>query len=167
LTYDERQLLFKRCRSYLNVGEYPIGWFRPSVDVKRENVILWILWALFSTESYQPEWEEEINEYLSQVESILGRKLDGGFSEKAKSMRLTFDPVVMLHRPLVWYFVSFSPYATHIISCIVHVPDCREFGYLLIAIDPQSWISSLCHSSVVPVLSTSPSNYSIPKISRP
>lgn len=120
MTYDERQLLFKRCKSYLNGGEYPIGWFQPSADVKRENVILWILWALFSTESYQPEWEEEINEYLSEVESLLGCKLDGGFNEKAKSMRLTFDPVVMLHRPLVWYFVSFSlPYrnAHHLIHC--------------------------------------------------
>ena len=82
-----------------------MGWFRSS-NLKRENVVLWILWALFSTETCKPEWEEEINEYLLDIESILGSKLDGGYNDTTKSMRVTFDPVVSLHRPLLWYTVS-------------------------------------------------------------
>jgi hypothetical protein len=74
--------------------------------LKKGNVILWILWALFSTESYVPEWEDEINRYLVEIEQVLGHQLDNGYSNKPKAMRLTFDPVVILHRPLVWYIVS-------------------------------------------------------------
>jgi hypothetical protein len=75
--------------------------------LKRENVIHWTLWALFSTEDYQAEWEDEINNYLMQIEDVLGRKLESGYSDDARSMRLTFDPVGTLHRPLTWYTVSF------------------------------------------------------------
>jgi hypothetical protein len=107
LTYKERQLLFKRCRSCQDGDDFPIGWFQSS-DIKRENVILWILWALFSTDTYQPEWEEEINEYILSIESLLGHKFEHGYDDRAKSMRLTFDPVVAVHRPLVWYIVSFT-----------------------------------------------------------
>ena len=116
MTYQERQLLFKRCRSYLDGDDYPISWFQSPTDTKKQNIILWILWALFSTETYQPEWEEEINGYLLDIESLLGRKLEGGYSETAKCMRVTFDPVVTLHRPLVWYAVSFSEFITRCTS---------------------------------------------------
>jgi hypothetical protein len=85
--------------------------------MKRENVIHWILWALFSTETYQSEWNDEINKYLSEIEGLLGRKLESGNGDHVKAMRLTFDPVVTLHRPLVWYIVSIANFldAMHII----------------------------------------------------
>jgi hypothetical protein len=105
LTYEERQSLFYRCKSYLVGDHYPIGWFRSS-DIKREDVVLWILWALFSTETYQSVWDAEINGYLSEIEGLLYRKLENGYTDQVKAMRLTFDPVVTLHRPLVWYIVS-------------------------------------------------------------
>lgn len=85
--------------------DYPSGWFMTQ-DLKRENVVHWTLWALFSTETWNPEWEDEINGYITEIEDVLGRKLENGFSNEAKSMRLTFDPVVTLHRPLIWYTVS-------------------------------------------------------------
>lgn len=75
--------------------------------MKKDNIVHWTLWALFSTETMQPEWEEEIDGYVAEIENLLGRKLDEGYSEEAKSLRLTFDPVATLHRPLVWYLVSF------------------------------------------------------------
>jgi len=74
--------------------------------MKRENVVLWTLWALFSTETYQSEWDAEINGYLSEIEGLLNRKLEHGYADQAKAMRLTLDPVITLHRPLVWYIVS-------------------------------------------------------------
>ena len=81
LSYRERRLLFKKCRSYLVGDDYPMGWFQSS-NLKSENVVLWILWALFSTETCKPEWEEEINEYLLDIES--SRKLDGSYNGAAK-----------------------------------------------------------------------------------
>ncbi|KIM88219.1 hypothetical protein PILCRDRAFT_814122 [Piloderma croceum F 1598] len=104
LTYEERQSLFRRCKNYLAGDHYPTGWFRSS-DIKRENVVLWTLWALFSTETYQSEWDAEINGYLAEIEGLLDRKLENGYADQAKAMRLTLDPVVTLHRPLVWYII--------------------------------------------------------------
>lgn len=51
-------------------------------------------------------WEDEINGYVDTIENLLGRKLEHGYDERAKSMRLAFDPVFMIHRPLIWYIVS-------------------------------------------------------------
>ena len=107
MTYEERQALFRKCRSYPHGDDFPTGWFQ-SPDIRREDVVLWILWALFSTETHRPEWEEEINEYVSDIENLLGRTFEPGYNDKAKSMRLTFDPVVAAHRPLVWYIVSIA-----------------------------------------------------------
>jgi hypothetical protein len=89
-----------------------ITWFR-SPDVKRDNVVLWILWALFSMERSRPGciWEDEIK-YISDIEGILGHKLESGYNHRVKSMGFTFDPVVTLHRPLVWYFVSPTKFFT-------------------------------------------------------
>ena len=85
--------------------------------MKRDDVILWTLWALFSTETYQSEWDDEINGYLFEIECLLDRKLESGYADRAKSMRLTLDPVVTLHRPFVWYIVSICEFleATRII----------------------------------------------------
>lgn len=110
INYSERQALFNRCKSYLVGHDYPTGWFLDP-DFKREDAVHWMLWALFSSETAQPEWEEEIVEYVEEIEKILGRKLDHGTAEAglaSKSMRLTFDPVVMLHRPFVWYLVRIT-----------------------------------------------------------
>lgn len=85
--------------------QYPSGWFL-GPDIKRDNVIIWTLWALFSADTYEPEWKDEIEGYLAEIEGLLGRKLEDGHNDKAPSMRLTFDPVIALHRPVVWYLVS-------------------------------------------------------------
>ncbi|KZP07992.1 hypothetical protein FIBSPDRAFT_922742 [Athelia psychrophila] len=107
IDFAARQALFKRCKSYLVGHAYPTGWFtRP--DFKREDVVHWTLWALFYSDTALPEWEEEIDGYVADIEKILGRELERGESdaslpEKSGSMRLTFDPVHTLHRPFAWY----------------------------------------------------------------
>lgn len=70
-------------------------------------MIDWLLWALFSanTNDGLEEWEEELDSYVKTIETMIGRKLESGRNPKVKSMRLTFDPVEMLHRPLIWYMV--------------------------------------------------------------
>ena len=63
------------------------------------------------------EWEEEIVEYLAVVENVIGRTLPDGYNKDTPSMRLTLDPVPMIHRPLLWYMVGW-PCNMHT-SCIV------------------------------------------------
>ncbi|EIW51855.1 uncharacterized protein TRAVEDRAFT_24907 [Trametes versicolor FP-101664 SS1] len=85
------------------------GWFFSSVpdDIKRENMIEWLLWALFGThrEGLQDEWAEEIQGYLQKMESLLGRKIEEGWDQTVRCMKVSLDPVDAIHRPLVWYFI--------------------------------------------------------------
>jgi hypothetical protein len=76
--------------------------------MKREDAVDWLLWALFSCEREDAleEWTEELDTYIKMVEEMLGRKLEEGRGEGVRSMRLTFDPVKVAHRPLIWYSVS-------------------------------------------------------------
>lgn len=52
------------------------------------------------------EWEDEIAEYLSTIENVLGQALPDGYNKDTRCMRPTLDPVPMLHRPLLWYLVG-------------------------------------------------------------
>ena len=49
--------------------------------MKRDNI--WTLWALFASDTMQPEWEE-IDGYVREVENILGRRLEAGIVRKRK-----------------------------------------------------------------------------------
>lgn len=87
------------------------GWFfnSPAASIKRDNMKEWLLWALFSTnrDGQKEEWTEELEGYLTRLEEYMGRKLERGWNSGAKCMKLTLDPVVMVHRPLVWYTVCY------------------------------------------------------------
>ncbi|TFK44047.1 hypothetical protein BDQ12DRAFT_717235 [Crucibulum laeve] len=50
-------------------------------------------------------WKDKLDEYVDRIENIMDKKLEEGSDERVKSMRVTVDPVVMLHRPLLWYFI--------------------------------------------------------------
>lgn len=112
-----RRALLDRCFSYLPDPEnFIAGWFRSSSSdgIRRDDYIDWLLWALFSTDQRglldDPTIEEELNEYLTMIETKIGRKIEQGRNVSIKPMRLTLDPVVMLPRPMVWYVVS--PFAS-------------------------------------------------------
>lgn len=70
-------------------------------------MIEWLLWALFSPHpnGLQEEWEDELHEYVHRLEELMGRELETGWDEQVRSMRITLDPVISLHRPLLWYMV--------------------------------------------------------------
>ncbi|KAJ7491057.1 hypothetical protein FB451DRAFT_1023811 [Mycena latifolia] len=107
LSRSRRRELFERCASQIT-AEYPSGWFLPAnSEIKRENAREWILWAMFAStpEHASPEWDEEIDEYISVIEKSLGRKLEPGRAPGVQSLRLSFDPIQMLHRPLIWYMI--------------------------------------------------------------
>ncbi|KAF8967276.1 hypothetical protein BDZ97DRAFT_1916888 [Flammula alnicola] len=116
LTRVQRQLIFNRCIEAGRHGSstdapYPTGWFLPNnTTPKREDVIDWLLWALFSSsreETSIEDYREELDGYLKEIEKIVGKELDEGHSsgDRLRSMRITLDPVLMLHRPLIWYMI--------------------------------------------------------------
>lgn len=88
-----------------------MSWFLPqgadAAHLKRSDVVEWLLWAFFRADRVQVEWVQEIEEYVASFEAIIGKKFDLGKSGKLKSIRTTLDPVLVLHRPLLWYIVSF------------------------------------------------------------
>ncbi|KAF7353808.1 AB hydrolase-1 domain-containing protein [Mycena venus] len=107
LTRSQRRDLFERCASQITPDNF-MGWFLPrDSDIKRENVHEWILWAMFAStpEHASAEWDEEIDEYMLIVEKSLGRKLEPGRTPGVQSIRLSFDPIQALHRPLIWYII--------------------------------------------------------------
>jgi hypothetical protein len=52
----------------------------------------------------EPEHDEELEEYASEMEKVLGRKFEPGRGN-SKCLRLTLDKVEMSHRSLTWYLV--------------------------------------------------------------
>ena len=141
LSYEERQALFIKCKTHL-VKHYPSGWFL-TPNMKRDNIVHWTLWALFASETMRPEWEEEVDGYVREVENILGRRLEAGYSEEAKSLRLTFDPVVTLHRPILWYLVSTSRSIRQRDDVLTHLADRLRSGYILFSRAFKNWVQAL------------------------
>jgi hypothetical protein len=66
----------------------------------------WMSWAFFASESVEQEWEEEIETYIRATETLTSQSLGSGYDPQVKCMRPSLDPVLMLHRPLLWYFVG-------------------------------------------------------------
>ncbi|TFK72698.1 hypothetical protein BDN72DRAFT_293540 [Pluteus cervinus] len=109
LTQEQRRYLFARCLEHLNEQTLS-DWFIPRSapsTLKRHDILEWLLWAIFHSrvEDVQADWEDEINEYMGRVEDILGRTFEPGRSDVVSSLRLTFDPVQVVHRPFIWYSI--------------------------------------------------------------
>ncbi|KAK0214160.1 hypothetical protein IW262DRAFT_1279152 [Armillaria fumosa] len=110
LTEEERKKLFTLC--FRTVFELP-QWFLCSDvhSIKRENVVDWLLWAFFSHDGKETDeieqWRSEIDGFISalEVKVLAGKKFGEGRNKSMNCMRLTFDSVVVLHRPLIWYII--------------------------------------------------------------
>ena len=108
LSKIERRELFELCNKNIPDPEaYLQKWFlgAPKDEIRRENLKEFFLWAFFSRGGLPGEDEEELEEYIEAMEDLLGRRIDPGRGS-AKCLRLTLDPVDMMHRSLVWYWVS-------------------------------------------------------------
>ena len=105
---DERRRLFDLCHGTVADPEvYLSKWFKgaPPSQIKRDNVKEFFCWAFMNKGAYGILDDEELEEYVDEMELRLGRKLELGRGD-AKSLRLTLDSVNMLHRSLLWYMVS-------------------------------------------------------------
>ncbi|ORY10734.1 hypothetical protein BCR34DRAFT_566311 [Clohesyomyces aquaticus] len=102
---EDRRALFRRCNQHIpNAERYLSKWFMdaPSSEIKRENVEEWLRWAFLNTAEDNPADQEELEEYLGELERVLGRKIVPGRGTAA-CLRLTLDKVDMLHRSITWY----------------------------------------------------------------
>ncbi len=107
LSREERRVLFQKCHDSVKDPEsYLRKWFKnaPSSQVRRENVKEFFCWAFLNKSTFGLLEDEELEEYTSEMERILGRSLPPG-KGNAISLRLTLDKVEMLHRSLLWYLV--------------------------------------------------------------
>jgi hypothetical protein len=107
-TREQREELFQLCDDNIpDVESYIRKWFlgAPLEEIKRENLKDFFLWAFFNRGGPPGEDDEELEAYVARMESLLGRKIEPGRGN-AVCLRLTLDRVDMLHRSLVWYFVS-------------------------------------------------------------
>jgi hypothetical protein len=131
LPLEERKELFNRCVNHIpDSKRYLVKWFKdaPLSEIKRENVKEFYRWAFLNTGVYDPMDEEELEEYVEKFEETHGRKLDPGFGN-AISLRLTLDPVDMVHRSLAWYMVNPLPFPTSYPFQISNLR--RKYSYIL------------------------------------
>ncbi|EEB90235.1 hypothetical protein MPER_11580 [Moniliophthora perniciosa FA553] len=100
LTRVEREALFSKCVSIAlsspdPFASYPLRWFLTQGKLKRQNVVEWLLWALYSCEPRDAsldEWKDELDGYIREIEERIGYKLEDGYESTVRSMRLSFDP---------------------------------------------------------------------------
>ncbi|KAF5974756.1 hypothetical protein FBULB1_7627 [Fusarium bulbicola] len=103
----DRQRLFQQCHdNILDAGHYLRRWFRdaPEHEIKRENVKDFFRWGFLNMEDCDSTYDDELEEYIEELEDLLGRKLEPGRGD-AKCLRMTLDKVEMLHRSLTWYLL--------------------------------------------------------------
>ena len=98
-------------RVHANVPDperYIRGWFKGAriEDIGREDVKTYVAWAILDRDRAQEEDvdEAEIEEYTREIESMLGKDFLPG-KRAAKPLRLTLDPVDVLYRSLLSYWV--------------------------------------------------------------
>ena len=115
----EREALFRKCAESMT-SESITGWFirSPGLKIWRDNVIDWLLWALFSARNRgtNPEWEDELEYYINVMGEYVGYPLIAGTTPEIQCLRLTMDPVPMVHRPFIWYMVRI-PLCTQNLTC--------------------------------------------------
>lgn len=101
-------MLFTHVKAEVSDPErYIRGWFKGAriQDIGHQDIKDWLAWAFFDRDRVDAKDEDEIEEYALELESMLDvdvLPLRG----TAKPLRLTVDPVGMLHRSLLWYLVS-------------------------------------------------------------
>lgn len=105
---EERRKLFDYVKTEVtDPDQFIQGWFKGAKikDIRRDDVKEWLTWAFFDSDCEESKYEDEIEEYTLEIESMLRKDLRPG-KGTVKPLKLTIDPVDMLHRSLLWYSVS-------------------------------------------------------------
>ena len=102
----ERRVLFARCNATIDDPEdYLRKWFLGAqlTEIRKDNIKEFFLWAFFNRGGDPGDDEEELEEYVSATEKLLGRRFQDGRG-KAVCLRLTLDEVKILRRSILWYW---------------------------------------------------------------
>ena len=97
-TREERIALFNKVRDEIyDPEQFLSGWFRgsPVEDIGRDSLHEFVEWAFWDRRAGAPRDEgdeQEIEEYVQKIEKMIGKTFPPGRG-KAKSLRLTLDPV--------------------------------------------------------------------------
>ncbi|RDW62000.1 hypothetical protein BP6252_11433 [Coleophoma cylindrospora] len=117
LPRHERKLLFQRCiRLISDPQAFLSKWFNGAAisEIREDNVKQFYRWAFMNSRAGEEGDEEELDEAMQYFQEQTGWKLQPGLGS-AKCLRLTLDPVYMLHRPLLVYIgMFFVDMATHL-----------------------------------------------------
>ncbi|KAF9053419.1 hypothetical protein BJ165DRAFT_1447444 [Panaeolus papilionaceus] len=122
LTRDQRFRIVQQCIAtgfYTATphSPYPSCWFLPhnhGSRASRTDVRDWLAWALFSIEgqTMSREVREELDEYVKLLEEASGvafadeNEHDANKTKKnLRGIRVSLDPVLAAHRPLIWYMI--------------------------------------------------------------
>jgi hypothetical protein len=104
---ERRKLVGCVLAEMTDAERYIRGWFKGAdfEVIGREDFKDWLAWAFFDSERGKVEDADEIESYTLQIERILRKDFSPGRGT-VTPLRLTIDPVDMLHRSLLWYLVS-------------------------------------------------------------
>lgn len=108
MTREERKELFaKSMNTVPDLESYVRGWFDKAhmEDIRRDNLKEWLLWSLFGRDGNFGDDAPELDEYIQDLEERMGVTFKKGRGD-AKALRLSFDPVKMTHRSLLFYSVG-------------------------------------------------------------
>jgi hypothetical protein len=119
----DRESLFTRCFELVRDTSVISGWFyhAPVDSLQRDNIVDWIVWAFFGAyadhrDEVVDSWHAEIDDYVTRIEKTIGKTFSPGRNTTVRSMRVTLDPVVCLHRPFVFYTVCMFLQELHSLS---------------------------------------------------
>ncbi|ETS73156.1 hypothetical protein PFICI_15101 [Pestalotiopsis fici W106-1] len=109
LSSADRRALFLKCADHIpDLERYLRLWFlgADSLDIKRDNVHDFVLWAFFDTVPERASQQDvfEAEELVDLLEDRLGRKLDAGRG-KARGLCLTIDAIETRYRSFIWYII--------------------------------------------------------------
>lgn len=108
MTREERKELFTKGMSTApDLDDYVRGWFDKAhmEDIRRDNLKEWLLWSLFGRDGSFGDDTAELDEYIQELEERMAVTFKKGRGD-AKALRLSFDPIKMTHRSLLFYSVS-------------------------------------------------------------
>ncbi|KAF8926567.1 hypothetical protein BGZ47_002657 [Haplosporangium gracile] len=115
----KRKELFERCLETVDEGEGVKRWIevwfdtgrtkQPArfEDIGRANMVSWMAWAFWAAPleevAQSPAAIIELNEMIDTIEEVKKVKFREGYNPNVDCIRLSLDPVIASHRPLIYY----------------------------------------------------------------
>ncbi|KAI8339885.1 hypothetical protein BC941DRAFT_236369 [Chlamydoabsidia padenii] len=119
-TKEQREQIYMKCFDTVdNVEKWSVGWFyhrrdksHPSFnEIYRRNIALWFAWAYWDKHLDEvlgdDEWANQLEWMIDTVEDKYKVRFPAGYNDNIKCIRLSLDPVLSLHRPLLFYLITY------------------------------------------------------------